>query len=200
MKKISIVTSCYNEEDNIPLLYEQIVEIMRGLGYRYNYEIIIADNASTDNTPQILRMLASKDSNFKVIFNTRNFGPNRSGSNALMQAHGDATIAMASDLQDPPFLIPELIEKWEQGYKIVVAVKNQSEKSQLMFFLRTIYYKSLEIMSEVKLIPHFTGFGLYDKKVLEIYQGLNDPSPYLRGLISDIRFQVCRSHIYPTHA
>ena len=189
MKKISIVTICYNEENNIREFYNQIVGIFDQFKGRYTYEIIISDNASTDQTPRILREIASQDKNFKVIFNARNFGVNRSGNNAFMQAHGDAAILMVSDLQDPPSLIPELIEKWEQGYKVVMAIKNQSEESSVMYFLRTIYYKTLEIMSDVKLIPHFTGFGLYDKKVLEIYQSLNDPYPYFRGLISDIGFK-----------
>jgi len=189
MKKISIVTICYNEENNIREFYNQIVGIFDQFKGRYTHEIIISDNASTDQTPRILREIASQDKNFKVIFNARNFGVNRSGNNAFMQAHGDAAILMVSDLQDPPSLIPELIEKWEQGYKVVMAIKNQSEESSVMYFLRTIYYKTLEIMSDVKLIPHFTGFGLYDKKVLEIYQSLNDPYPYFRGLISDIGFK-----------
>jgi len=189
MKKISIVTICYNEENNIREYYNQVKDVFNGIKDRYTYEIIIADNASTDQTRQILREIAAQDNNFKVIFNARNFGVNRSGNNAFMQAHGDAAILMVSDLQDPPSLIPELIEKWEQGYKVVMAVKNHSEESALIYFARSMYYQSLEKMSDVKLVPHFTGFGLYDKKVLEIYQRLDDPYPYFRGLISDIGFQ-----------
>lgn len=189
MKKISVVTICYNEESNIREFYDQVVGVFKRLRDRYAYEIIIADNASTDQTPEILREIAAQDKNFKVIFNARNFGVNRSGNNAFMQACGDAAILMVSDLQDPPSLIPELIEKWEQGYKVVMAVKNQSEESPWMYFMRTMYYKALETMSDVKLTPHFTGFGLYDKKVLDIYKGLNDPYPYFRGLISDIGFK-----------
>jgi len=189
MKKISVVTICYNEENNIQEFYNQVVDVFNRLKDHYSYEVVIADNASTDQTPKILREIAAQDKNFKVIFNARNFGPNRSGNNAFMQAHGDAAILMVSDLQDPPSLIPELIEKWEQGYKIVMAVKNESRESSLMYFLRSIYYKALERMSDVKLVPHFTGFGLYDKKVLDIYQSLNDPYPYFRGLISDIGFK-----------
>lgn len=189
MKKISVVSICYNEEGNIQDFYDQVRNVFNRLKDRYTYEIIIADNASTDQTRKILREIALQDNNFKVILNARNFGTNRSGNNALMQAHGDAAIWMVSDLQDPPSLIPELIEKWEQGYKVVMAVKNQSKKSLLMYFLRSMYYKALEKMSDVKLVPHFTGFGLYDKKVLEIYRRLNDPYPYFRGIISDIGFK-----------
>lgn len=188
MKKISIVTICYNEEANIREYYEEVIKIFKVLAGRYTYEIIIADNASTDQTQQILREIAAQDKNFKVIFNSRNFGVNRSGNNAFMQASGDAVVLMVSDLQDPPSLIPEFIEKWEQGHKVVIAVKHQSKESSVTYFLRSVYYATLEKMSDVKLIEHFTGFGLYDKQILEIYKKLNDPRPYFRGLISDMGF------------
>jgi glycosyltransferase involved in cell wall biosynthesis len=194
MKKISVVTICYNEEGNIREFYDQIVGIFKKLADRYTYEIIIADNASTDRTPQILREIAAQDRNFKVIFNSRNFGVNRSGNNAFTQACGDAAILMVSDLQDPPALIPEFLEKWEQGSKVVMAVKNKSQESSIVYFLRTLYYVTLEKMSDVKLIEHFTGFGLYDKQVLDIYKSLNDPHPYFRGLISDIGFTPAIVH------
>lgn len=189
MKKISIVTGCYNEEENIPELYRQIMQVLHELENRYDYEIIVADNDSTDNTPQILRDLASQDRNLKVIFNSRNFGPDRSGYNAVLHAQGDAVICMASDLQNPPSMIKDFIKKWEQGYKIVATVKSHSEESLVVYALRTIYYRVLADISDVKLIPHFTGFGLYDRQVIEILRGLNDPYPYFRGLISDIGFK-----------
>lgn len=194
MKKISVVSICYNEEGNIREFYEQIVGIFKKLANRYTYEIIIADNASTDHTPQILREIAAQDKNFKVIFNSRNFGVNRSGNNAFRQACGDAAILMVSDLQDPPSLIPEFLEKWEQGSKVVMAVKNKSKESPVLYFLRTLYYVTLEKMSDVKLIEHFTGFGLYDRQVLDIYKSLDDPHPYFRGLISDIGFTPAIVH------
>ena len=192
MKKISVVTICYNEEGNIREYYEQVVAVFKKLTDRYTYEIIVADNASIDHTPQVLREIAEHDSNFKVIFNSRNFGVNRSGNNALMQASGDAVVLMVSDLQDPPKLILEFIEKWEQGYKIVMAIKNKSEETKLFYFLRTLYYKTLEKLSEVKMVTHFTGFGLYDKQIIDIYQKLDDPFPYFRGLISDIGFESAK--------
>lgn len=189
MRIISVVTSCYNEEENLLELYNQIVDVFKELGDRYTYEIIVADNDSTDQTPKILRELAAKDKNVKVIFNTRNFGANRSGYNALMQAHGDAVIGMASDLQTPPYMIKDFVEKWEQGYKVVMAVKSHSEESPIIYALRTAYYKTLASLSDVKLVSHFTGFGLYDKQVMDILRNLNDPYPYFRGLISDIGFE-----------
>jgi polyisoprenyl-phosphate glycosyltransferase len=190
MKKISIVTACFNEEENIPELYKQICSVMSEYEKKYCYEIIIADNNSSDRTPQILRDLAERDRNLKVIFNSRNFGPDRSGYNATMQAHGDAVVTMASDLQNPPSMIKDFIEKWEQGYKIVMTVKTGSKESFLMYSLRTFYYETLSNLSSVKLIPHFTGFGLYDRKVIEILRNLKDPYPYFRGLIADIGFEA----------
>jgi polyisoprenyl-phosphate glycosyltransferase len=189
MKKISIVSICYNEEGNIDEFYNQITNIFKKFKSRYTYEIIIADNNSNDGTQDILRELAKKDKNLKVILNSRNFGPNRSGNNAFMYAHGDAVVLMSSDLQDPPALIPEFIEKWEAGSKVVMAVKTNSEESRIIYLLRTMYYKALDKLSDFHLIAHFTGFGMYDKQVVEIYQNLRDPYPYFRGLIADIGFE-----------
>ncbi len=189
MKKISIVTGCYNEEENLPELYKQITEVMYEFRNKYTYEIIIADNNSYDRSPQILREIAKKDKNFKVIFNSRNFGPDRSGYNATMQAYGDAVVTMAADLQNPPAMIKDFIEQWECGYKIVMAVKTGSKEPFLLYFLRTIYYKTLAGLSDVRLVPHFTGFGLYDRQVVEILRSLKDPYPYFRGLIADIGFE-----------
>ena len=189
MKMISIVTSCFNEQENLPELYNQLMDVFKSFKNKYTYEIIVADNNSTDQSPQILRDLATKNKNFKVIFNARNFGPDRSGYNATLQACGDAVVTMASDLQNPPFLIREFIEKWEQGYKVVMTVKTSSKESPLIYILRTIYYKTLASLSDVKLISHFTGFGMYDRQVIDILRNLQDPYPYFRGLIADIGFE-----------
>ncbi|HNC07782.1 MAG TPA: glycosyltransferase family 2 protein, partial [Anaerolineales bacterium] len=171
MKKISIVTGCYNEEENLPELYKQLMDVLDELKDRYTYEIIVADNNSSDRSPQILRELAARDKNVKVILNSRNFGPDRSGYNATLQATGDAVVTMASDLQNPPFMIKEFIEKWEQGYKVVMTVKTGSKESFIVYLMRTLYYKSLAGLSDVNLVPHFTGFGLYDQKVIDILKG-----------------------------
>ncbi|HND93437.1 MAG TPA: glycosyltransferase family 2 protein, partial [Anaerolineales bacterium] len=168
MKKISIVTGCYNEEENLPELYKQLMDVLDELKDRYTYEIIVADNNSSDRSPQILRELAARDKNVKVILNSRNFGPDRSGYNATLQATGDAVVTMASDLQNPPFMIKEFIEKWEQGYKVVMTVKTGSKESFIVYLMRTLYYKSLAGLSDVNLVSHFTGFGLYDQKVIDI--------------------------------
>lgn len=186
-KLISIVTPCYNEEENIAELYERIRAVMQNLNY--DYEHIFIDNASTDQSVSILKKLAQNDKHLKVIVNTRNFGHIRSPYHALLQAAGDAVIGMASDLQDPPERIPDFIQKWEQGYKVAVGVKKKSEESGLFFFLRSIYYRVLRKLSDVPLIDNFTGFGLYDRQVIDILRDLNDPYPYFRGLIADLGFE-----------
>jgi len=187
MKKISIITPCFNEEENLEELYSRIRSVMSG--GKYDYEHILIDNASTDRSPEILRKLAEADKRVKVIINTRNFGHIRSPYHAILQARGDAVIGMASDLQDPPERIPDFIEKWEQGYKVVVGVKNKSRETGLFYFLRSIYYRILRKLSDVPLIDNFTGFGLYDRQVIEVLRQLNDPYPYFRGLIADLGFE-----------
>ncbi len=188
MKKICVVTICYNEESSIPEFYRRILEVFRELGKNYAYEIIIADNDSTDRTPQILREIAAKDKRFKVIFNSRNFGPNRSGNNAFLQADADAVVMMSSDLQDPPDLLKEFVRAWERGDKVVFAVKSHSDENPILYRLRSLFYWILSTLSEVKIISHFTGFGLYDRQVVKIIQNLNDPYPFFRGLIAEIGF------------
>jgi len=191
MKHISIVTPCFNEKDNVEALHLQIVQIMAE-SPEYDFEHIFIDNASTDGTVPILRRLAVTDKRVKVILNARNFGHIRSPVHGILQAHGDAVIAMASDLQDPPGMIKEFIKKWEDGYKIVMAVKTQSKETWILYVLRGLYYRVLRMLSEVPVIEHFTGFGLYDRQVVEILRKIDDPYPYFRGLIADIGFEAAR--------
>lgn len=190
MKKISIVTPCYNEAENVQELYERIHQAMDGLDYEYEH--IFIDNASTDGTVSKLRDLASRDARVKAILNTRNFGHIRSPYHGLLQAGGDAVITMASDLQDPPERIPEFVAQWNAGYKVVIGVKTRSQESGLFYFLRTLYYRLLRRLTDVELIEHYTGFGLYDRQVVEVLRGFNDPYPYFRGLIADIGFPIAR--------
>lgn len=189
MKLISIVTPCFNEEDNIDELYNRVKTVFYNLP-GYQYEHIFIDNASTDRTVDILRSIAQKDKNVKIIVNARNFGHIRSPYHAILEAGGDAVITIVADLQDPPDMIAQFIEKWEEGYKIVVGVKSSSKESPMMFAVRKIYYNLIGKLSEVDLIKNFTGFGLYDKKVVEILRGIDDPYPYFRGLISYIGFDI----------
>ena len=188
LKRISVVTGCFNEEENVNELYEQVKAVFVNLP-QYEYEHIFIDNASKDRTVVILKEIAHKDHRVKIIVNTRNFGHIRSPYHALMQATGDAVISIVADLQDPPTMIKEFINKWEEGYKIVIGVKTQSEESPFFFAIRRAYYTLVGRLSEVELINNFTGFGLYDQKVIETLRSIEDPYPYFRGLICDIGFQ-----------
>lgn len=191
MKKISLVSSCYNEEENIDTLYERVTKAIEPFCGRYEFEYILLDNGSTDKTAQKLRELAQKDKRIKIILNTRNFGHIRSPYYGMIQADSDAVIYLASDLQDPPELIKDFIEKWEQGFMIVLGKKTKSEESILMFLIRSAYYELISRIADDDsgLVKNCTGFGLYDHKVIEIIKSLDDPYPYLRGLICDIGYE-----------
>ena len=189
MTFISVIAGTYNEEDNIAELYDRITKTFAQHLPNYSYELLIIDNASTDRTVDILKQLAAKDKRIKVIVNNRNFGHVRSGYHALLQATGEAVIAMASDLQDPPEMIPQFVKKWEDGYKIVLAQKAKSEESMLFFLVRKAYYSIASRMSETQLEKNVTGFGIYDRKVIEDIRRIGDPYPYLRGLICELGYE-----------
>jgi len=188
MKLISIVTPCFNEQDNIEEVYFRVRKVFKGLP-GYEYEHIFADNASGDATVIKLRQLAASDKRVKIIVHTRNFGFIRSQMNALLQSSGEAAIYLAADLQDPPELIPQFIQEWENGKKIVVAVKSTSEESRLFYAVRSLYYFLVKRLAEVDMVEHFTGFGLYDKAVVNVLRQIDDPYPYFRGLVCDIGYE-----------
>jgi glycosyltransferase involved in cell wall biosynthesis len=183
MPMISIVTPCYNEEANVEALSEQVREIFESQA-EYTYEHIFIDNASKDGTVAILKRLAEKDRRIKIIVNVRNFGHIKSPHHAILQAKGDAVVLLFADLQDPPQLIVEFLSKWKSGSKVVMAVKNQSEESPLMFMVRKAYYTLINRLSEVELVKNYTGFGLYDREVIEHIRKMDDPYPYFRGMVS----------------
>lgn len=187
-KLLSIVTPCYNEEDNVEELCLRIREVMRDVPY--DYEHIFIDNSSTDSTVQKIKALAADDKRVKLIVNVRNFGHIRSPYYGILQSTGDACVLIASDLQDPPEMILEFIKKWEQGYKTVLAVKPESEESSIMFGLRKVYYRLIARISEVPLVKNATGAGLFDRAVIEILRSIQDPYPYFRGLLCEIGFPI----------
>lgn len=191
MKKISLVSSCYNEEDNVEALYERVFAQVEAYKDKYEFEYILLDNCSTDNTAGKLRELAQKDKRVKVILNTRNFGHIRSPYWGMIQAKGDAVIYLASDLQDPPELIKDFIQKWEEGYKIVLGKKTSSEETFLMSLIRNAYYDFISKVSDdnTSLVKNCTGFGLFDKEVIDIIRNIDDPYPYIRGLVCEIGFE-----------
>lgn len=191
MKKlISIVTPCYNEEDNIDELCERIAKVMQELPY--DFEHICIDNCSTDSTVKKIKAKAAIDKKIKLIVNARNFGWIRSPHHGILQSSGDACILITSDLQDPPEMIAEFIQKWEEGYKIVLAVKPESEESAIMFGLRKVYYRLISKISEVPLVQNATGAGLFDRMVIDIIRNIQDPYPYFRGLLCEIGFPIAK--------
>lgn len=184
-KKISIVTPCYNEEPNVEELYLQVRAQFDKLSHMYDYEHIFIDNASTDNTVAELKKLAAKDKNVKIIVNAMNFGHIRSPFYGLCQATGDAALLMVADLQDPPELIPQFLEQWESGHRVVIGIKNKSKENPIMYGLRTMFYKMIKKISETRQIENFTGFGLYDKTFIQLLRSIDDPYPYMRGLVAE---------------
>jgi glycosyltransferase involved in cell wall biosynthesis len=186
---LTILTPCFNEEENVREVYEQVKAAMKTLP-AYDYEHLFIDNASQDKTVDILRELAAADKRVKVIVNTRNFGQVRSPYYALLQARGDAVMTCVADLQEPPELIPQFVEKWREGYKVVIGVKAGSRESWLMFRARRFYYWLVaKLSSDVELVHNFTGFGLYDREVVEQFRNTDEQYPYFRGLVCDFGYE-----------
>jgi glycosyltransferase involved in cell wall biosynthesis len=190
-KLITVVTPCFNEAGNVEALYEAVKRVFASVP-QYRYEHLFIDNASADATPEILRRLAAQDPNVRVILNTRNFGHIRSSYHGLMQAQGDAVIGMAADFQDPPELIPRFLEKWEAGYRVVLGVKESSDEPGLFYALRKRYYRLLSRIAETDLVKQATGFGLYDRVVMEHIRRIEDPYPYFRGLLAEVGYEIAR--------
>lgn len=196
MKKISILTPCYNEEENVEELYRRVKGQFEQLKDKYEFEHVFIDNASQDRTVEVLRKMAAEDSHIKVIVNAMNFGHIRSPFYGLKQCYGDAVMLMVADLQDPPELIPQFLEQWEQGHKVVVGVKNKSQENPIMYGMRKLFYTSVRRMSETRLIDNFTGFGLYDKTFVDLLRATDDPYPYLRGFVAEYGVNI--SEVYYT--
>jgi glycosyltransferase involved in cell wall biosynthesis len=192
MKTITIVIPTYNEEKNIDFSYNEVTKLMRNDLSNYNYEIMYVDNCSIDSTQSLIEGLCRKDKHVKAIFNARNFGQNRSHFYALTQAMGDCAVLLHADMQNPPSVIKEFVKAWEDGYKVVIGVKEKSKENPVMFFLRTCYYKFMKKTSDVEQIEHFSDFELLDKDFISVLRNLNDPIPYLRGIISELGFKMKR--------
>lgn len=193
MKKISIVVPCYNEEENVIPISEAILKELNLLD-SYNYELIFIDNDSSDNTRKLIENLCLKNKQIKAIFNAKNFGQFNSPYYGMLQATGDCMILIAADFQDPVEMIPNFVKEWEKGYKIVSGIKHASKENKIMRFFRTCYYKVIKNMSNVEQIEHFTGFGLYDKAFVDVLKELDDPTPFLRGIVAELGFN--RKDIY----
>lgn len=190
MKKISVLIPCYNEEENVLPMSQEIVDLFHRELPSYDYELVFIDNDSTDATKLRLRKICEGNRRIKAIFNAKNFGQNNSPIYGMCQTTGSCTIAMACDFQDPIQMIPQYIKAWEEGYKIVVGVKKVSRENRLLFLLRSFYYKLLKKMSNIDLIEHFTGAGLYDKCFVDILRSLDDSTPFLRGLVAEFGYGI----------
>lgn len=191
-KLITIMTPCYNEELNVRELHRRVLAVAAEMP-QYRFEHLFIDNASKDGTVAVLRTMAAEDPTVKVIVNARNFGPDRSGMHAFLQAEGDAVGCVAADMQDPPELFVEMIREWEKGFPIVAAIKTSSDESGLMYRVRTAYYRLVARLTNVEVLEHFTGFGLYDRTVVEqIRANFRDPYPYFRGMIAELGLPYTR--------
>ena len=184
-KKVSVMVPCFNEQENVVAISEAIVKQLEALP-QYDYEVLFIDNCSTDNTRPLLREICEKNKKIKAIFNVKNFGQFNSPYYGLCQTTGDCAISICADFQDPVELIPEFLNYWEQGYQIVCGVKTSSKESKFVYGLRTFYYKMIKRLSSVEQIEHFTGFGLYDKSFLDVLRSLDDPTPFIRGIVAEL--------------
>ena len=197
MKSVTIVVPTFNEQENIPLCVKRIESIFSNIN-KYDYRILFVDNCSMDNTRIIIRELAKDNPKIQYIFYVRNFGFSKSCFYGLTQCNTDCAILLFADLQDPPELITHFLKYWEDGSKVVVGVKNKSNESKLMYFIRSIYYKIMARISYIDHIEQFTGFGLYDRSVLNVFRSLNDPIPYLRGIVAELAPE-CKKVFYRQH-
>ena len=191
---ISIVTPCYNEDENIVKLYEEVKKVLDKELSEYSYEHIFIDNASTDRTIEFLKNIAKIDSNVKIIINSRNFGHIRSPVYGMMQATGNVVISLVADLQDPPQMIVQFVREYERGYNIVLAIKESSRENKLMYKTRGLYYRLLHKVSDVEIFKNYTGFGLYDKKAMHALKQMPDAYPFFRGMIAEIGYKVKKIH------
>lgn len=189
MKKISMLIPCYNEEENVVPMSEALIRLFETQLPQYEYEILFIDNCSEDTTRDKLRMICSSHPQVKAILNAKNFGQFNSPYYGMLQTTGDCVISMCCDFQDPVEVIPQFVAAWEEGYRIVCGIKATSKENGIMRFLRTCYYKTIKKMSQVEQIEHFTGFGLYDRSFIEVLRNLDDPTPFLRGIVAELGFK-----------
>lgn len=189
MKKISVLIPCYNEEENVEAICDAVIEVLQKECSQYDYEVVFIDNYSTDKTRGLLRGICERNKKVKAIFNAKNFGQFNSPFYGMLQTTGDCVISMVCDFQDPVELIPQYVREWEKGYKIVIGIKTNSEENKIVYALRSLYYKFIKKFSEVDQIEHFTGSGLYDRSFIEVLRQLDDPKPFLRGIVAELGYE-----------
>lgn len=189
MKTITAVIPVYNEEENIPHIYERVTGVFKNELPEYDMQLLFIDNCSSDKTREMILEYSEQDKRVQAIFNAKNFGFTRSSFYGLTQGQGDAVVLLYADLQDPPELIPEFVKKWEEGNKIVIGVKKKSKENPIMYFFRRCYYSLIRRISDVEQIEQYDGFGLYDSSFIEVLRNLDDPIPYLRGIVAELGYQ-----------
>ncbi len=189
MKTISIVIPCYNEEENVEVMADSLRQLFQKELSHYQYEILFIDNDSQDTTREKIRKLCAEDRGIKGIFNAKNFGQFNSPYYGMLQSSGDCTVLMAADFQEPVEMVPKFVKEWENGYKIVAGVKTTSKENKFMYWLRGCYYKMIKRLSDVEQIEQFTGFGLYDARFIQVLRDLDDPTPFLRGIVAELGFR-----------
>jgi glycosyltransferase involved in cell wall biosynthesis len=201
MKLISIVTPCYNEEGNVRLLSSRVKKIFDNLP-DYDYEHIFADNCSEDNTLNVLKEMALDNKKIKIIANAKNFGPVKSLFNAILAVNSNAVVILAADLQDPPEMISQFIEKWREGYQVVFGIREKRAESKIKVFFRKAYYRLLQSISEDTIVKDAGDFVLFDKEVLKVLKSIKDTNPYIRGLLSSLGFRHTgiKYHMQRRHA
>lgn len=190
MKKISVSIPCWAEEKSVRQMYERLTKVFREQLPQYDYEIIYVDDYSPDNTREEIRKLCAENRRVKAVFNVKNFGFNRNVFAALQYGTGDATFMLFGDLQDPPEILPQMVAEWEKGKKVIVGQKTKSQEPHLMYALRTIYYNVIGKLSDSRQIQHFNGFGLYDKAFVDVMRQIDDPNPYLKGLVAEFGMDI----------
>ena len=190
MKKISVLIPCYNEEETVVPISEAVIKTLQKDLPEYDYELVFIDNDSQDHTRSLIRQLCDENPKIKAIFNARNFGQFNSPYYGMLQITGDCVIEMVADFQDPVELIPQYVHEWEKGYKIVIGIKTSSKENRLMYWLRGCYYKMMKKLSDVEQIEQFTGSGLYDRDFIEVLRNLDDPTPFLRGIVAELGFKI----------
>lgn len=188
-KTIGVLIPTFNEELNVLPLYLALKAEFKNNIRNYDYRIVFIDNCSKDSTRQKIEEICRKDKKAGAIFNAKNFGPHNSTLYGLLNTAGDCVVLMAADFQDPVNMISKFVKEWEKGYKIVIGIKSKSKENRLMYYVRTQFYRFIKKFSDVEQIEHFTGFGLYDRKFIEVLRGLNDTRPYLRGIISELGYE-----------
>jgi glycosyltransferase involved in cell wall biosynthesis len=188
-KLVSIVTPCYNEAAGIAECYEAVRKVFDDELTEFEHEHIFIDNCSSDRTVEILKQIASRDRRVKIIVNARNFGPARSPHHAILQAMGDAVAPVLADLQTPPAILPEMIRRWASGYKVVIGVRRGTREGIIARFVRSAFYSFIKRLSRVEQIPNFIGYGVYDRRVIDVMRQLYEPDPYFRGLVPEIGFE-----------